>query len=132
MPSTITCAVFFLDLSHFSLRIFFECVPKHLHETLPQTKPVWITLFPLITGGCVWAGYVSSRTLFGHNEIVYVIRIKCNTLPLIESAMNLTHCYSISAKGEEPYLLRDSPKLLSRQRNISTHKMYDQQMDGKQ
>jgi len=109
-----------------SLHSFWSASPHPIHKTIltcasmawnalsrrfpaafnETSKPVWLTLFPLIAGGCMWAGYVGGRTLFGHNEIV------------------------ISSKAEEPYLLRDSPKLLSRQKNISTHQMYEREMDG--
>jgi len=40
--------------------------------------------------------------------------------------------YRLSSKGQEPYLERDSPKLLGRDRNVSTHAKYDAMMDGKQ
>jgi len=71
-----------------------------------STKPVWLTLFPIIAGGCVWAGYVSARTLFGHGEIV------------------------LSSSSTEPYLNREAPKLMGRQRNISTKERYNREMDG--
>jgi hypothetical protein len=38
----------------------------------------------------------------------------------------------LSSKGQEPYLERDSPKLLGRDRNVSTHAKYNAMMDGKQ
>jgi hypothetical protein len=86
---------------------------SRLSKKYPQvfsesTKPVWFTLFPLIAGGCLWAGYIGCRTLFGHNEIV------------------------LSNKAEEPYLLRESPKLFSRERNIATKMNYSRMMDGQQ
>jgi len=71
-----------------------------------STLPVWLTLFPVIGGGCVWAGYVSARTLFGHNEIV------------------------LASSATEPYLTREAPKLMGRNRNIATKERYNREMDG--
>jgi hypothetical protein len=81
----------------------FDCIPQHFFNKSSlcdalhiQTKPVWLTLFPLIAGGCLWAGYVSTRTLFGHNEIVYALPFSSLSPPLSrelpQSCRNARRC----------------------------------------
>jgi len=44
--------------------------PSHLSL---QTKAVWLTLFPVVGGGCLWATYIGFRTFATHNDVVYVL-----------------------------------------------------------
>lgn len=71
-----------------------------------NTKAVWLTLFPVVGGGCLWATYIGFRTFATHNDVV------------------------LKARGNEPYLMRDSPKLLSRDAAITLADKWSNEMGG--
>jgi len=72
-----------------------------------KTKPVWLTLLPIIFGGGAWAGYVGIRTLHGSNDIV------------------------LKTKEVEPYLAKEMPKLLGRTTGVSQTEKWDKDMEHK-
>jgi len=71
-----------------------------------ETKAVWLTLFPVVCGACLWAGFFGFRTFAQHNDVV------------------------LKSKGAEPYLKRESPKLLARERAIKQAHKWSEEMGG--
>jgi hypothetical protein len=90
---------------------------------------VWLTLFPVVAGGGLWAGYCGLRNFTSHNDVMCVPHSQ--QIPPCVFVAGLTFPrHSVRSKGAEPYLANESPKLLSRSTGVRVHKKWRDEMGG--
>lgn len=76
-------------------------------------------------GGCLWATYIGVRTFHQHNDVMY------HHPPTNHEMLLTTYLLpSLKSKGAEPYLMNESPKLLSRQGAIAKFETWRKEMGG--